>query len=186
MLTKISGDPVWSDRCEDVAFNSLPAAQMPDLKALHYLTAANMVQTEAAALAAAGELAGRAVTLHLACAKEVVAMPLDGPILKPEAARDYLAALTTDFLDVKCAEQLPFEILQEKEWPKVYREEGGAGLDAALFADWRWREGNESWGYNATRPNEMKCAARCAILNKKARSLEFGKIDTSSRMQRIS
>src|SRR4029077_10923328 len=27
MLTKISGDPVWSDRCEDVAFNSLPAAQ---------------------------------------------------------------------------------------------------------------------------------------------------------------
>ena len=46
MLTKISGDPVWSDRCEDVAFNSLPAAQTPDLKALHYLTAPNMVQLD--------------------------------------------------------------------------------------------------------------------------------------------
>ena len=26
MLTKISGNPVWSDRCEDLAFNSLPAS----------------------------------------------------------------------------------------------------------------------------------------------------------------
>ena len=46
MLTKISGDPIWSDRCEDVAFNSLPAAQTPDLKALHYLTSPNMVQLD--------------------------------------------------------------------------------------------------------------------------------------------
>ena len=46
MLTKISGDPRWSDRCEDVAFNSLPAAMTPDLKALHYLTAPNMVQLD--------------------------------------------------------------------------------------------------------------------------------------------
>ena len=46
MLTKISGDPRWSDRCEDVAFNSLPAAQTPDLKALHYLTSPNMVQLD--------------------------------------------------------------------------------------------------------------------------------------------
>src|SRR5947207_10463685 len=46
MLTKITGDPKWSDRCEDVAFNSLPAALTPDLKALHYLTAANMVQLD--------------------------------------------------------------------------------------------------------------------------------------------
>lgn len=43
MLTKISGDPVWADRCEEVAFNSLPAALTPDQKALHYLTGANMV-----------------------------------------------------------------------------------------------------------------------------------------------
>jgi len=43
MLTKISGDPVWSDRCEDIAFNSLPAAITPDWKGLHYLTCANQV-----------------------------------------------------------------------------------------------------------------------------------------------
>jgi len=46
MLTKISGRPVWSDRCEEVAFNSLPAALTPDQKALHYLTGANMVQLD--------------------------------------------------------------------------------------------------------------------------------------------
>ena len=43
MLTKITGDPLWADRCEDVAFNSFPASQPPDLKGLHYLTAPNMV-----------------------------------------------------------------------------------------------------------------------------------------------
>src|SRR6266567_4351803 len=43
MLTKISGNPVWADRCEDIAFNSLPAAITPDWKGLHYLTCANQV-----------------------------------------------------------------------------------------------------------------------------------------------
>lgn len=46
MLTKISGDPVWAERCEELAFNSLPAALTPDLKALHYLTSANQVQLD--------------------------------------------------------------------------------------------------------------------------------------------
>ncbi len=46
MLTEISGNPVWSDRCEDLAFNSLPAALTPDFKALHYLTSPNMVQLD--------------------------------------------------------------------------------------------------------------------------------------------
>lgn len=46
MLSRISGDPAWDDRCEDVAFNSLPAALTPDLKALHYLTAPNQVQLD--------------------------------------------------------------------------------------------------------------------------------------------
>jgi DUF1680 family protein len=46
MLTKISGDPRWSDRCEDMAINSMPAAFTPDQKALHYLTGANMVQLD--------------------------------------------------------------------------------------------------------------------------------------------
>jgi hypothetical protein len=46
MLTKISGNPLWADRCEELAFNSLPAALTPDLKALHYLTCANQVQLD--------------------------------------------------------------------------------------------------------------------------------------------
>ena len=39
MLSEITGDAIWADRCEDVAFNSLPASMTADLKALHYLTA---------------------------------------------------------------------------------------------------------------------------------------------------
>lgn len=43
ILMEITGDPMWMDNCEDVAFNSLPAAFMEDMKALRYLTAPNMV-----------------------------------------------------------------------------------------------------------------------------------------------
>ncbi len=46
MLEKISGNPVWADRCEEIAFNSLPAALTPDEKALHYLTCANQIQLD--------------------------------------------------------------------------------------------------------------------------------------------
>jgi hypothetical protein len=46
MLTAISGNPVWADRCEDIAFNSLPAAMTPDLKGLRYLTCPNLVQAD--------------------------------------------------------------------------------------------------------------------------------------------
>ena len=46
MLTKISGQPLWADRCEELAFNSLPAALTPDQKALHYLTCPNQVQLD--------------------------------------------------------------------------------------------------------------------------------------------
>lgn len=46
MLLGITGDPVWGDRCEDVAFNSLPASMTPDLKGLHYLTAPNLIQLD--------------------------------------------------------------------------------------------------------------------------------------------
>jgi len=46
MLLRIGGDPVWADRCEELAFNSLPAAMTPDLKALHYLTSANQVRLD--------------------------------------------------------------------------------------------------------------------------------------------
>jgi hypothetical protein len=46
MLTCISGRPVWADRYEELAFNSLPAALTSDQKALHYLTGANMVRLD--------------------------------------------------------------------------------------------------------------------------------------------
>ncbi len=47
ILFTITGDPVWADRCEDVAFNSYPAALTADMKALRYLTAPNLVQSDA-------------------------------------------------------------------------------------------------------------------------------------------
>ena len=46
MLMKISGNPVWADRCEELAFNLLPASLTADEKALHYLTCANQVQLD--------------------------------------------------------------------------------------------------------------------------------------------
>lgn len=45
-LIRIDGLSVWADRCEDVAFNSLPASMTPDLKGLRYLTAPNMPQAD--------------------------------------------------------------------------------------------------------------------------------------------
>jgi hypothetical protein len=45
-LLKITGDTVWADRAEEVAFNSLPASMTPDLKGLHYLTAANLISCD--------------------------------------------------------------------------------------------------------------------------------------------
>jgi hypothetical protein len=45
-LLRITGDPLWADRAEEVAFNSLPAAMTPDLKGLHYLTAPNMISCD--------------------------------------------------------------------------------------------------------------------------------------------
>ena len=46
IMTRISGQPIWSDRCEEIAFNSLPAALTPDHKGLHYITCANCIQLD--------------------------------------------------------------------------------------------------------------------------------------------
>ena len=46
MLVRISGDPFWADHCEEVAFNSYPAALMPDFRSLRYLTAPNMAASD--------------------------------------------------------------------------------------------------------------------------------------------
>ena len=46
ILTRVTGDPVWADRAENLAFNSLPAALDPQGKALHYITSANSIQLD--------------------------------------------------------------------------------------------------------------------------------------------
>ena len=46
LLMRITGDTFWADNCEDVAFNTYPAAVMPDFKSLRYLTAPNMVVSD--------------------------------------------------------------------------------------------------------------------------------------------
>lgn len=43
ILTRITGDPLWADNCEDVLFNSFTAAFTPDMKALRYITSPNGV-----------------------------------------------------------------------------------------------------------------------------------------------
>ncbi len=45
-LLKITGEVIYADRAEEIAVNSLPAAMTPDLKALHYLTAANLISCD--------------------------------------------------------------------------------------------------------------------------------------------
>jgi Beta-L-arabinofuranosidase, GH127 len=47
ILLRITGDPFWADHCEDVAFNTWPAAMMPDMKSMRYFTAPNMVRSDA-------------------------------------------------------------------------------------------------------------------------------------------
>ncbi len=47
LLMQMSGDPFWADNCENVAFNTYPAALTPDMRALRYLTAPNMVVSDA-------------------------------------------------------------------------------------------------------------------------------------------
>lgn len=46
ILTGITGDPFWADHCEEIAFNTYPAAVMPDFKGLRYLTAPNMAVSD--------------------------------------------------------------------------------------------------------------------------------------------
>ena len=45
-LLRITGDIFWADHVEEVAFNTYPAAVMPDFKGLRYITSPNMVQND--------------------------------------------------------------------------------------------------------------------------------------------
>lgn len=46
MLLGITGNPLFSDRCEEIAFNMFPATMTPDARGLHYLTAPNQPQLD--------------------------------------------------------------------------------------------------------------------------------------------
>lgn len=46
IMLRFTGDPVWAENCEDVAFNTYPAATTADFKALRYITSPNMVQSD--------------------------------------------------------------------------------------------------------------------------------------------
>ena len=46
IMLRFTGDTRWADNCEDVAFNTYPAAVMPDFRALRYITSPNMVQSD--------------------------------------------------------------------------------------------------------------------------------------------
>lgn len=45
-LGRLTGDPKYADRCEEVMLNHFPASMTPDLKGLHYLTASNQPQLD--------------------------------------------------------------------------------------------------------------------------------------------
>lgn len=46
IMLMITGDPYWAENSEDIAFNSFPAAFMPDYKALRYITSPNQTVSD--------------------------------------------------------------------------------------------------------------------------------------------
>ncbi len=46
ILIAVTGDPAWAERCEEAAYNSMPASMTADMKALRYLTAPNQPQSD--------------------------------------------------------------------------------------------------------------------------------------------
>ncbi|RZQ60960.1 beta-L-arabinofuranosidase domain-containing protein [Amycolatopsis suaedae] len=46
LLTRFTADTSWADRCEDLAFNLLPASYDAEQRVLHYVTSANSVQLD--------------------------------------------------------------------------------------------------------------------------------------------
>jgi hypothetical protein len=46
MLFRFTSDPKWAENCEDVTFNTYPAAFMPDQRSLRYLTSPNMAVSD--------------------------------------------------------------------------------------------------------------------------------------------
>jgi hypothetical protein len=100
------------------------------------------------ALVAGGEIGARQATLHLVGPKEIVAVPLSGQLLQCDAARRYLSELAADFLDVDCADQLPFETLHAN-FSALYTQADGLDCGDELLRDFRERESDGEWGYQS-------------------------------------
>lgn len=47
IMTRITGDPMWAENCEDVLFNSFTAAFTTDMRSLRYITCPNGVTADA-------------------------------------------------------------------------------------------------------------------------------------------
>jgi hypothetical protein len=75
ILLRITGDGKWADRCENAAFNSLPASQTADMKALRYLTSVNQIcsdsRNRAPELADSGDMQSMNPHSHRCCQHNV-------------------------------------------------------------------------------------------------------------------
>ena len=124
MLTRITGEVRWADRCEEVAFNSLPASMTPDLKGLHYLTAPNMVQLDRQSKAPLLQNGGDMLSYNpheYRCCQHNVAFgwPYYAEHLWMATAGNGLAAVlyAPSRVKAKVAEGVTVEIVEETDYP---------------------------------------------------------------------
>ncbi len=124
MLLKIDGDPRWADRCEDVAFNSLPASMTADLKGLRYLTCPNMVladsKNHAPGIENGGEMLSYNPHAYRCCQHNVAhAWPYFAEHLWLATAGDGLAAVMYAPCEVraKVAGGVQVRIVEETRYP---------------------------------------------------------------------
>ncbi|MCA9257127.1 MAG: glycoside hydrolase family 127 protein [Phycisphaerales bacterium] len=123
-LMKITGDSEFADRCETIAFNSLPASMSPDLKALHYLTSPNMIQLDRSSKSPGLENGGcmLAYSPHrYRCCQHNIAMswPYYSEHLMMATADGGLAAVmyAPCKVEAKVADGVPVHVTQETDYP---------------------------------------------------------------------
>lgn len=105
-------------------------------------------------LTAAGEARGRSVNLNILDPGGVTPLALQDIAVDARHAHDYLRDLATDFLDVECADQLPFDQIG-REYAGVYRNDDYHPAAVALLDSWRLKEADEDWGFNGDRLNSL-------------------------------
>jgi len=124
MLLGETGDPRWAERCEDVAFNSLPASMTADERALHYLTAPNMALADARSKAPGLENSGPMLLFNPhdhRCCQHNVAMgwPYYAESLWLTGAHNGLAALlyAPSMVTAKVGDGTPVRITESTTYP---------------------------------------------------------------------